>query len=366
MDAVEADGSSRDADVAAAVDDEEPLSADHRTFAEILGYRQALGYVLTMAAIEHFVLAAATIRSMHFVLPGHDPSNSPGRNCTGPSFVQDDATDAQVKEGPDAHLVAGLVDELVESLTSSHTDALVQAAMAHLTLVTIPPFRDGDGRLPRALQTLVLARRGLADPAFSSIVEWLGANMADYHRGLAQPGHPDRDTGLWVSFNLGPPHAGADPPTTHRPGRGQVDGNELSSGQGLPYRAGLSPSEAALGHRIRRHLPQVRRSRGANRDARPSAACRPRPPAHGRRTSCARSTNLQRPVGEPPAHGRRTSCARSTRRRDCPTSPAPTWRRSPTCAWHRAGGRRAGWASGGVARGWRVTSAPRAPRVTEL
>jgi hypothetical protein len=33
-------------DAAAALDDEEPLSADEQTWAEIRGYRQALGYVL--------------------------------------------------------------------------------------------------------------------------------------------------------------------------------------------------------------------------------------------------------------------------------------------------------------------------------
>ena len=45
-------------DAAAAVDGEEPLSADEQTFAEIRGYRQALGYVLAMSADEHFLLDA--------------------------------------------------------------------------------------------------------------------------------------------------------------------------------------------------------------------------------------------------------------------------------------------------------------------
>ena len=38
----------------AALDDEEALSADERTFAEIRGYRQALGYVLAMAGDAEF------------------------------------------------------------------------------------------------------------------------------------------------------------------------------------------------------------------------------------------------------------------------------------------------------------------------
>jgi len=245
-------------DAAAAVDDEEPLSADEQTFAEIRGYRQALGYVLAMAADEHFVLDASAIRSMHFMLLGHDLSKSPGRYRTGPIYVCDEATDVEVYEGPDAEMVPSLVDELVDSLTDATDEALVQAAMAHLNLVMIHPFRDGNGRLARALQTLVLARRGLADPTFSSIEEWLGANTADYYRVLAHTGagawHPDRDTALWVSFNLRAHHMQAQ--TLQQ----RIDQamtmwtaiDALSADHGLPDRAGLALYEAALGYRVRR------------------------------------------------------------------------------------------------------------------
>lgn len=245
-------------DAAAAVDGEEPLSADEQTFAEIRGYRQALGYVLAMAADEHFLLDASALRSMHFMLLGHDLSKSPGRYRTGPIYVHDDANDAEVYEGPPAEQVPDLVDELVDSLTSTADDALVQAAMAHLNLVMIHPFRDGNGRLARALQTLVLARRGLSDPTFSSIEEWLGANTADYYRVLAHTGagrwHPDRDNALWVSFNLRAHHIQAQT-LQHRIDQAMaiwVAIDVLSADHGLPDRAGLALYEAALGYRVRR------------------------------------------------------------------------------------------------------------------
>ena len=78
--------------------------------------------------------------------------------------------------------------------------------MAHLNLVMIHPFRDGNGRMARALQTLVLSRGGIGEPAFSSIEEWLGGNTEDYYRVLAATGagawHPERSAALWVKFNL--------------------------------------------------------------------------------------------------------------------------------------------------------------------
>ena len=40
-------------DAAAAIDGEEPFSADEKTFLEIQGYRQALGYVLAMSDTDY-------------------------------------------------------------------------------------------------------------------------------------------------------------------------------------------------------------------------------------------------------------------------------------------------------------------------
>ena len=49
-----------DQDALAAVEDEEPLTADERTWAEILGYRRVLTFVLNVATAEDFVADLAT------------------------------------------------------------------------------------------------------------------------------------------------------------------------------------------------------------------------------------------------------------------------------------------------------------------
>jgi Fic family protein len=161
-------------DAAAALDDEEPLSADEQTFAEIRGYRQALGFVLAMAEDTDFRLDASVIRSMHFMMLSHDLTTSPGSYRQGAIYVRDEARDRNVYEGPPADDVPKLVDALVDDLTADHAaDPLVRAAMAHLNLVMIHPFRDGNGRMARALQTLVLSRGGIGE---SGVLQ---------HRGVA-------------------------------------------------------------------------------------------------------------------------------------------------------------------------------------
>ena len=71
--------------------------------------------------------------------------------------------------------------------------------MAHLNLVMIHPFRDGNGRMARALATLVLTRSDIGEPEFSSIEEWLGANTEDYYSVLA---HTGRLFSLWLNNPL--------------------------------------------------------------------------------------------------------------------------------------------------------------------
>lgn len=196
-----------DEDAVAAVDDEPPLRADQATWLEILAYRRVLTYVLNVATEPGFVIDAAVLRSMHFMLLDHDLSKTPGRYRTKEIFVRDDKRGINVYAGPDGDLVPELMRLLSKSLsTPTADDPLVRGAMAHLNLVMIHPFRDGNGRMARALQTMVLAQDQVVEPTFSSIEEWLGNNTQDYYDVLAATGHgawnPDNDATLWVKFNL--------------------------------------------------------------------------------------------------------------------------------------------------------------------
>jgi Fic family protein len=196
-----------DQDAAAAVEDEPPLTADQQTWAEILGYRRVLTYVLHVATEPGFRIDSMTLRTMHFMLLEHALSKGPGHYRTRSVYVRDDVTDTTVHEGPDSDLVPGLMEALVTTLAQDRdVDPLIRAAMAHLNLVMIHPFRDGNGRMARALQTMVLAQDAVIEPTFSSIEEWLGANTTDYYRVLAATGqgawHPENDAHLWIKFNV--------------------------------------------------------------------------------------------------------------------------------------------------------------------
>ena len=76
--------------------------------------------------------------------------------------------------------------------------------MAHLHLVSIHPYQDGNGRLSRILQSLVLARDGVLSPELGSIEEFLARNTLRYYAVLreVQGGsyQPERNAAAWIEF----------------------------------------------------------------------------------------------------------------------------------------------------------------------
>lgn len=198
---------SRD-DALLAIDDQDPIEAadDAIAWEATTASRRAMTYVLQQHDDPHFRHSVATIRSLHFMLVDYDLDALPGRWRPGPIFVQDSATAEIVYEGPDADDVPGLMDELASSLQDDEGSVLVRAAMAHLNTVMVHPFKDGNGRIARALQSLVLAREGILAPQFCSIEEYLGRFTRDFCAVLSEVGGghwaPDRDALPWVRFCL--------------------------------------------------------------------------------------------------------------------------------------------------------------------
>jgi Fic family protein len=246
-------------DAAAAVDGEGPISADEKTFLEIQGYRQALGYVLAMGDDDYATFDATEIRAMHYMMLSHDQSKSPGRYRKGPICVRDERRDLVVYEGPDAPQVPVLIDALVESLhTGVSSDPVVRSAMAHLNLVMIHPFRDGNGRMARALATSVLTRSDIGEPEFSSIEEWLGANTDDYYSVLAHTGQgswqPRDDAHPWLTFNLRAHHMQAQTVArrVEEADATWIELDQLVTEHDLPERVIDAMFDAVLGYRVRR------------------------------------------------------------------------------------------------------------------
>jgi Fic family protein len=168
-------------------------------------YARAMDHVGALAGDPAFRWLDRVVLDLHFDACYFQPDKEPGRWRQGPIGVT--ASDGSLEfRGPDPEAVPGLMAEVVEWLQEGDLDApvVVRAAMAHLHVTSVHPFRDGNGRISRIVQSPVLARDGGVSPELASIEEYLGDHTPAYYaalRGVQAGGYnPGRDATGWVDF----------------------------------------------------------------------------------------------------------------------------------------------------------------------
>ena len=250
-------------DVEDLLDGERDVDVSDENRQETLAYQQMMTYVQTLHDSADFSYSKGLLNGLHWMLQGHRHSNRKpaGQWRRGPVYVTD-ARDPSIAAytAPDAADVPGLMHELIDWLNSDdRSHPLVRAAMAHLDLVSIHPWADGNGRMSRSLQTLMIAREGELAPEFSSIEAWLGrpGNTWEYYRELARRGAkylPDQDVSSWVRFNLTAYHQQAQTVQGRldRSGRVWTELSAFAASTGRDERIVSALHDVAMAGRVRR------------------------------------------------------------------------------------------------------------------
>ncbi|WP_419943844.1 Fic family protein [Candidatus Poriferisodalis sp.] len=284
-------------DAAAVIDHDEPIAeVSEDTVSAVAGYRDAMTYALQLAAgvsprdrlrdpsahdtagpetgnsAAPLPVDLSTLRSLHFMMIKHDLAHNPGQLRPGAIWVAD-ADGESVYDAPERQIIEVLLDEFFEQcdhlLSDDAVPTMVAAAMAHLNLVLIHPFSDGNGRMARCVQTLLLAAAVARDddplaPEFLSIEEYLGRNTLDYYAALSAVAggrwSPERSARPWIEFCL----------TAHlRQARTVLRRvldfetlwdacSQLAQQRGVPERAVGTLCDAARGWTVRRSLYRTR------------------------------------------------------------------------------------------------------------
>lgn len=109
--------------------------------------------------------------------------DAPGRYRSSPVVVM--GGDEVQHIGPPANRVPGLVAGLLQWLAHTDEHPLISSSVFHYEFEFIHPFEDGNGRMGRLWQTLILIRW---NPLFATVpVEGLiHAGQDDYHRAIRE------------------------------------------------------------------------------------------------------------------------------------------------------------------------------------
>jgi Fic family protein len=230
---------------------------------ETLAYQQMMTYIQTLYDVDDFEYSKGLLNALHWMLQGHRHSRrKPAGQWRRTGVYVTDPRNPRLAAytAPDAQDVPALTAELVLWLnTDDGTHPLIRAAMAHLHLVSIHPWPDGNGRMSRSLQTLMIGREGVLAPEFSSIEAWLGSpgNTWEYYRELQRRGptyQPDQDVASWVRFNLTAYHQQAQAVQGHFERSGRVWGitAAFAESAGLDERLVSALHDVAMTGRVRR------------------------------------------------------------------------------------------------------------------
>ena len=84
-------------DAAAVAVGEDPLDVSTETRLALEGYRNAMTYVLQLAQEPSLEITEQLIKSLHFMMTGHDLKNRPGRWRSGVIYVRDDTTTSSMR-----------------------------------------------------------------------------------------------------------------------------------------------------------------------------------------------------------------------------------------------------------------------------
>jgi Fic family protein len=82
-------------------------------------------------------------------------------------------------------------------------DPVLKAAVAHLWLLTIHPFDDGNGRIARAVTDMQLARADGSSRRFYSMSSEIRRHRGGYYRILDKTQNGTLDISLWMGWFLG-------------------------------------------------------------------------------------------------------------------------------------------------------------------
>lgn len=243
----------------AIIDDERPETLEEETIRALQGYRIAMTYIIRSHEDPHMQINTQFIRSLHFMMLNYDMTKLPGQWRNGPVYVVHEPTGDTVYEAPSDFDVPDLMQELVDQVNSADDveSSTVLGAMAHLNLAMVHPFKDGNGRMARALQTLVISRNGITSPIFCSIEEWLGRNTDAYYAILKEVGqgswHPSNSALPWVRFCLRAHYQQAVTLMKRNTQIGRVwaEVESIIKAHRLPERATEPMLDAAFGYKIR-------------------------------------------------------------------------------------------------------------------
>ena len=185
----------------------EKIQADAKEIMEIENCYKAHRFIDSISDDGNIPIDEHVMRHINALILGDDdPMLTPGQYRKGENYVRHYMTGKRVYTPPNQGDVPALMREFSIWLRGEHKDIspVMVAGTAHLRLVEIHPFWDGNGRTARALTTLILQRLGYGFNKLLSLERFFSLDLPNYFEGInsvvSDHFEQGRDVTAWLEY----------------------------------------------------------------------------------------------------------------------------------------------------------------------
>lgn len=179
--------------------------ARERDIQEVLNYRKVMEYINECKVQNaHFTIDEEIIKRIHlFTVEKILAAEQCGEYRKTQVVIKNSRTGEVSFRPPDAALVAPQIADLIAFINTppeQDIHSILKSGIVHYELVRIHPFIDGNGRVGRALSTLILFLEGYDIRKFFSLEEYFDSSPEEYYTALQSVGKADGDLTIWLEY----------------------------------------------------------------------------------------------------------------------------------------------------------------------
>ncbi len=178
------------------------IVARERDVREVINYRKVVDY---LDENKNMGYPQDSLKELHkLTVAGIVPEEETGQYRSVSVVLRDVLTGDIVHRPAPAVEVPYLIADFFEWLNSAAAadiHPVIKAGIGHYAIVNIHPFTEGNGRVSRAMATLVLLTEGYDIRKLFSLEEYYDKNVAAYYYAIKTADqNPDHDLTSWLEY----------------------------------------------------------------------------------------------------------------------------------------------------------------------
>ena len=179
--------------------------ARDRDIQEVINYRKAIEFISEIRIKDEGLrINEETIRKLHKITVNKIlPSEKCGEYRKTQVVVKNNQTGQVSFRPPEASTISPQIKDLlvfIESSQNQDIHPVLKSGIVHYELVRIHPFLDGNGRVARALSTLILFLEGYDIRKFFSLEEYFDSKASEYYDALQSVEKTGGDLTKWLEY----------------------------------------------------------------------------------------------------------------------------------------------------------------------